>query len=55
MAVEFAGVENVTLVALAGEQYRTALLDCRWSYEVHMKGLGIGEQLGWLTSALAAA
>ena len=53
--VELAGIDDITLVALAGEQYRTVLLGSRWPYEVPMKGLGIGQQLGWLTAQLAAA
>jgi hypothetical protein len=40
------------LVALAGEQYRTALRDVPWPVEIPMKGLGIGRQLGWLTAQL---
>jgi hypothetical protein len=51
---ELAGLENVTLVALAGEQYRTAVRDSRWPVLVPMKGLGIGQQLGWLTGQLNA-
>lgn len=54
LAVELAGLEGVTLVALAGEQYRTMLLHSTWPYEVPMKGLGIGQQLGWLTTQLNA-
>ncbi|WP_200952103.1 DUF6884 domain-containing protein [Arthrobacter sp. Soil736] len=53
MAVEFAGIENVKLIALAGEQYRTVLLNSQWPSEVPMHGLGIGQQLGWLTAQLA--
>jgi hypothetical protein len=51
---ELAGLENVTLIALAGEQYRTALRDVPWPVEIPMKGLGIGQQLGWLTGRLSA-
>lgn len=54
LAAELAGLEDVTLVALAGEQYRTVLLNSVWRYEVPMKGLGIGQQLGWLTAQLRA-
>jgi hypothetical protein len=43
---ELAGIENVTLAALAGEQYRTILLNSQWPSEVHMQGLGIGPQPG---------
>lgn len=46
-------LENVTLVALAGEQYRTVLFGSPWPSEVRMKGLSIGQQLGWLTNQLA--
>ncbi|KRE81358.1 DUF6884 domain-containing protein [Arthrobacter sp. Soil764] len=52
---ELNGVENITLLALAGEQYRTILRDVPWPYEVPMQGLGIGQQLGWLTRKLAEA
>lgn len=54
MAAQLAGLESVRLIALAGEQYRTILWDCPWPYEVPMKGLGIGQQLGWLTGKLSA-
>lgn len=54
MADEFAGLANVRLIALAGEQYRTALHGAPWPWEAPMKGLGIGRQLGWLTEKLAA-
>jgi hypothetical protein len=52
--VELAGLENVTLIALAGEQYRSAVYSSRWPVEIPMKGLGIGQQLGWLTEKLSA-
>jgi hypothetical protein len=52
LAVELAGLENVTLIALAVEQYRAALLHSQWPSEVPMKGLGIGQQLGRLTTQL---
>jgi hypothetical protein len=51
---ELAGLANVTLVALAGEQYRIAVHNSRWPVEIPMKGLGIGQQLGWLTEKLSA-
>jgi hypothetical protein len=54
LSTELAGLENVTLVALAGGQYRTALRNVPWPVEVPMKGLGIGQQLGWLTGRLSA-
>lgn len=53
--IELAGIEGLTLVALAGEQYRTVLLGSRWPSVVPMKGLGIGQQLGWLTARLTTA
>ena len=52
MAVEFAGLENVKFIALAGEQCRAALLHSQWPSEVPMKGLGIGQRPGWLTARL---
>lgn len=54
LAAELAGLENVNLVALAGAQYRTALQDGPRPSEVPMQGLGIGQQLGWLTARLNA-
>jgi hypothetical protein len=53
--VELGGIENVTLIALADEQYRTVLFGSPWPSEVPMKGPGIGQQLGWLAGELAAA
>jgi hypothetical protein len=53
LAVELAGVEHVRLVVLAGEQYRSAVRSGPWPHEVPMKGLGIGQQLGWLTKKLS--
>lgn len=53
LTAELAGIENPKLIALAGEQYRAALLDSRWPCEVPMKGMGIGQQLGWLTAKLS--
>jgi hypothetical protein len=46
--------EHVTLVPLAGEQYRPALLEVPWPVQVPMQGMGIGRQLGWLTGRLSA-
>lgn len=54
LEVEFSGLENVQLVVLAGEQYRYAVYGGRWLNEIPMKGLGIGQQLGWLTAELPA-
>lgn len=53
LATELAGVPSVVLVALAGESYRAALHPGQWPYEIPMAGLGIGQQLGYLTTALA--
>lgn len=50
LEVELAGLEGVKLVVLAGAQYRTVLQTVRWEDEIPMKGLGIGQQLGWLTA-----
>lgn len=54
LAAELAGLEDVTLIALAGEQYRVAVRDVPWPVVVPMQGLGIGQQLGWLTGRLSA-
>jgi hypothetical protein len=54
LAAEFAGLKNVRLIVLAGEQYRYAVHNAPWPSEVPMKGLGIGQQLGWLTVQLTA-
>lgn len=48
-----ADVEHPLLVTLAGQQYRTFLYRSAWPHEVPMRGLGIGEQLAWLTRELA--
>ena len=50
LAVELTGLENVTLTVLAGEQYRYAVFGSQWPHP--MKGMGIGQQLGWLTEQL---
>lgn len=52
LAQELADVPRVLLVALAGERYRTVLHPCQWPYRIPMKGLGIGEQLSFLTREL---
>jgi hypothetical protein len=54
LLAELAGLENVTIIALAGEQYRISLRDVPWPVDIPMKGLGIGQQLGWLTGRLSA-
>lgn len=51
---ELAGLEDFRLVALCGGQYRTALDGGTWEYETPMEGLGIGQQLAWLTEKLKA-
>lgn len=53
LAAELASLENVTLTVLAGEQHRYAVYNSQWPHEIPMKGLGIGQQLGWLTEQLA--
>ncbi len=54
LADALADVARVLLVALAGERYRTVLHPCQWPYEIPMRGLGIGQQLAWLTERSAA-
>lgn len=47
-------VTDIELLVLAGEQYRTVLRKLtEYPAVVPMAGLGIGEQLGWLTRELA--
>lgn len=55
LEVELAGLGSVTLVVLAGKQYRTALEGSPWPWDAPLQGFGIGRQLGWLTTKLAAA
>jgi hypothetical protein len=50
---ELSSVPGVLLVALAGKQYRTALRPGEWPFAIPMEGLGIGQQLGYLTRELA--
>ncbi len=52
---ELAEVPDVELVILAGDQYQTVIRPAWWPYEIPMKGLGIGQQLGFLTRELADA
>jgi hypothetical protein len=52
LAAELADVPGATLVALAGVQYQTVLRPCQWPFEIPMQGLGIGQQLGFLTTEL---
>jgi hypothetical protein len=53
LAAVLAGVEDVTLVALVGVEYRTAPQESPWPNDVPMQGLGIGHQLRWLTAQLS--
>ncbi|MFF2317429.1 hypothetical protein ACFVTE_14305 [Arthrobacter sp. NPDC058097] len=43
------------LTVLAREQYRYAVYGSPWPYEIPTKGMGIGQQLGWLTAARSRA
>jgi hypothetical protein len=52
LAAELAETPRVVLVALAGATYREVLHPCQWPFQIPMKGLGIGQQLGWLTAQL---
>lgn len=54
LAIELRGTPRVVLVALAGEKYRTFLRPCQWPFEIPMRGLGIGQQLAWLSERNAA-
>jgi hypothetical protein len=49
------GVPLAELLVLAGEQYRTFLRLGNWPARVPMEGLGIGQQLGYLTQELTLA
>lgn len=49
------GVPLAELLVLAGEQYRTFLRLGNWPARVPMAGLGIGQQLGYLTQELTLA
>lgn len=49
-----ADVERPQLVILAGARYRAILDRSAWPYKVPMLGLGIGQQLAWLTDRTAA-
>lgn len=54
LTAELAGLGSTTLLALAGSRYRTALRGVPWPVVAPMQGMGIGQQLGWLTSQLKA-
>ncbi|GAC1454646.1 MAG: hypothetical protein PVSMB10_12550 [Pseudarthrobacter sp.] len=45
LGAELTGLDDVTLVALAGEQYRAAVRGVPWTVEVPMQALSIGQQL----------
>jgi hypothetical protein len=55
LAAELADIPKATLVVLAGAQYQTIVRPCQWPFEIPMKGLGIGQQLGYLTRQLEDA
>lgn len=48
------GDPSAELLVLAGEQYRTFLRRGDWPARVPMEGMGIGQQLGYLTHHLRA-
>lgn len=52
---ELADVESPELLILAGEQYRTFLRFVDYPARVPMQGMGIGQQLGYLTRELTLA
>lgn len=52
LAAELADTPRPILVTLAGARYQTVLRPCQWPFQIPMKGLGIGQQLGWLTDQL---
>lgn len=49
------GTPLAGLLVLAGEQYRTFLRLGNWPRRVPMEGMGIGQQLGYLTRELTLA
>lgn len=52
LAAAVKDIEHLQLVALCGEQYRLPLYRGSWPYEAPMQGLGIGQQLAFLTNEL---
>nr|WP_162486285.1 DUF6884 domain-containing protein [Arthrobacter sp. Rue61a] len=52
LAAELDDTPRVPLVTLAGARYQTVLHPCQWPFQVPMQGLGIGQQLAWLTKQL---
>ena len=55
LRVALLDVESPELLILAGEQYRTFLRFSDYPARVPMEGMGIGQQLGYLTQELTAA
>lgn len=55
LLAELVGVPDPLLVVLAGERYRSFLAAPFLPSVIPMQGLGIGEQLSWLTGQLRAA
>ena len=53
LAAELADTPRAVLVTLAGARYQTVLRPCQWPFQIPMQGLGIGQQLRWLTAQLA--
>jgi hypothetical protein len=53
LADELGDTPGVNLVILAGDQYQYVARPCAWPFEIPMKGLGIGQQLSFLTNELA--
>jgi hypothetical protein len=54
LQLQLGDAAGVQLVALAGATYRQALDGVPWPVEIPMQGLGIGQQLGFLTRQLDA-
>lgn len=52
LAAELTDTPRAFLVTLAGAHYQAVLRPCQWPFQIPMKGLGIGQQLGWLTAQL---
>lgn len=55
LRVALLDVESPELLVLAGEQYRTCLRFVDYPARVPMQGMGIGQQLGYLTAELTIA
>lgn len=55
LQLELRGVQDPHLVVLAGTFYRKFLYPyCQWPFTIPMKGMGIGQQLAWLSNELRA-